>query len=376
MIALYRSLNISFNIILKHLNKIQQGVISIRPLINQNTFNKSKKYLKGKNILYLEQLSIHDNRSLVSYAELTECSFINNTRSYKPPNWFRYLENNIIIKNDINRNISPSLISGEWCDKGVDFKNNINNLQLKSWVTVYDNDLNLVVIGRVVKKEIPNNLIYIELWKINEILSTTSIIVVEKIQNPDYKKNLINYKNRDDVMQYNINDCFRIDNRYIKSKDERYVINRTRSNLFSISLYLWNKNRNFISGSYINSSNINIPDNPLIKYIIESNCIKDLLRLQEILAPYKEFKFYTGGSFSKKDDIVIMKAAIKQVGEHAPDIKYSIITHNFPSALKAKLLAIILVLLIIPKEAIVEIVTDCQTILNVYEILDYIIRNK
>src|SRR5579859_7116313 len=128
MIALYRSLNISFNIILKNLNKIQQGVIPIRSLFNQPTFNKAKKNLEGKNILYLEQLSTYNNRSLVSYTELTERFFINNTRSYKPPNWFRYLENNIIIENDINRNILPTLISEEWCDKGVDFKNNINNL--------------------------------------------------------------------------------------------------------------------------------------------------------------------------------------------------------------------------------------------------------
>src|SRR5579859_2813914 len=192
MIALYRSLNISFNIIPKYLNKIQQGVIPIRSLFNQSTFNQAKKNLEGKNILYLEQLSTHDNRLLVSYAELTEHSFIDNIRSYKLLNWFRYLENNIIIENDINRNILPFLISGEWCDKGVNFRNNINNLQLKSWVTVYDNDLSLVVIGHVVKKELSNNLVYVEIWKINEILSTTSTLVLEKILNKEYKNNIIN----------------------------------------------------------------------------------------------------------------------------------------------------------------------------------------
>ena len=113
MIALCRFSDISFNVIPKYLNKIQQGVIPIRSLLSQPTFNKAKKNLEEKNILYLKQLSTHDNRSLISYAELTERSFINNTRSYKPPNWFRYLENNIIIENDINRNILPFLISEE-----------------------------------------------------------------------------------------------------------------------------------------------------------------------------------------------------------------------------------------------------------------------
>ena len=281
MLALCRKFNISFDVIPSEYNKIQQGDIPIRSIIKQKTFQHSKKYLERKNILYLEQLTSFNNRALLNWKEITERSFMQGTRSNKTPTWFKEIEENSLQNSCKDRNIKPNLVSWNFCAKGNYIPNNKIPM-VKDWITIYDASINLPIIGRVNQILLENNEVEIEHWVINDILTTNSVIIVEqhneschkdtKITNRNnigYNKFSINNwlidKNNACYKTFNIKDCFLIDKKFITGNDNLVYIKRTIDNIFSSAWFIWNINRGLIPHQYIQTSRMNIPDNPLLK---------------------------------------------------------------------------------------------------------------
>jgi hypothetical protein len=96
MISLCKEYDITFDINSSECNTIMDRNILIRNLLTE--FDKFKGQLKGRNIMFLEQLTSVNGQQLSTWHTITKRSFTNHLRKSQVPKWFKLIESIVIFQ--------------------------------------------------------------------------------------------------------------------------------------------------------------------------------------------------------------------------------------------------------------------------------------
>ena len=320
-------------------------------LSNHPKYNTFKQQLRHKNILYLEQLCSADNNTLLDWSHLSPRLL--HIPKGKKPLWFTYLENSI-LNNNTHRTIFPHLQP-----TGINpfaYQTNVFSKNDKPWVLTYLN--NNIIIGQVRKTLSQSNKISITHWQHNIDTSTPYYYPLPPIScTPCQGCNLNSHR---------ITSCCTLEVSTILST---HFLGRKKANK------QLNLNANYIDlirstdikhPSYIPPlPTINIIDSIISNIFHESEASKKLTHIALSNSTQHQFTFYTDGSVKQIGTVHCSMGIgwVQVYNSHAIQ-SFSAQISNWPSSYKAELIAVISAISTLPRNSLVEIFTDSQSIIS------------
>ncbi|CAB5338006.1 unnamed protein product [Rhizophagus irregularis] len=348
-------------------NQIQGGLLPIVEICTHKEIftNGISKGLKGKNVYFVNQLMSSDGIHLLRYKDLKYRTKINTQG--RIPNWFKFIETKLIEDPLKSKKVKTDYQLG-YNIHSVNTK--IDNLKTKNWITTFHDQIGTKpIIGRVLDN--PNeDKIRIEHWiqdlENDQISPSVQLPILKKCEGCEVKMNQIRNKRSNTkvrcIADINIENCVKVNANSIQN--DRYIAD--------IAIYeaLAQAECKYYEKTSMNECIIE-KVNGLFKYIHPSDYRNALIEIANSLMQETDIEIYTDGSMKNIATNEIMMGCAFVIS--AP-IKKSFncgIADN-PSSNKAELMAVILSLMICPKAANVEIYSDSQWVVNIFDDLNFL----
>jgi exonuclease III/ribonuclease HI len=380
MITLCKQNNFTFEVKKENKNTIRGGKISLYSVLGF-TWNTIKKQLRNMSIIFLDQLTTLDGKSLLHWKDIMRKEFIDK-QSFKTPFWFYQLSDKVFLNYESNNR----LIKEEYRIEATNLKGNkltfplLNDIK-KDWIVIWNFIINRPIYGKIIKKNKRDNTIVIAHWiaQDDQLISTYPIIHECKgcnINNPDF--NLVTNTTGEHIYKctnlYTATDAIKIVcSKSKKISDTEYLIETPLFEADAWAQYhmeFFYKKRPFLDINIDNTSDINnLPNidsnNLLIKFTERGPIQKELYLIQSQLTDEKELHFYTDGSvIDLGKESMSMSFALIQTHPRAPSVNFKALLENWPSSTRAETAAIATSLLLVPKNCYVKIFLDSQAAIN------------
>ena len=218
------------------------------------------------------------------------------------------------------------------------------------------------IIGQIVEKYPTNNTCLIEHWNVNRHQSTTDCPAITPCNGCNINHTQFTSLSRCQNF-YSFPNAILINTKKLFSTLRE--LNTPLFELFQQALF----RHSFFNRQIIyNLDDIPLAQhnpNPLLRFIEHGDTRNRLLIIQQKLLSFTNLDFYTDGSLiDLGKESVQMGFSFIQTNIDSPYIEFSASIDNFPSSTKTELAAIVSALLVSPSNSIVQIFTDCDTIIQ------------
>jgi ribonuclease HI len=369
MLTLCRQQQISFDVAPLRSSSIVGGTTYIRDIITLSP--SDLKSLRNQSILYMEQLTSLDGRSLLTWNLIMRKSFIV-SRSFRSPIWFRRLEAAVLPFAD------SRLLHADFCTtvatsmKGTVLSPSLPSVtRSRDWVAIWNPILQSVSLGRSISPSHSPDTILIEHWFISA--STASSFTLSRcsgcsIHNPDYAVN--NSRLFSCINIFTLSDSILISS--IPSDVKKLS---SSSFLFSLPLFDILQKADFHMKFSYNLlpyyeplvPSMRLSDNFLTRFISKGRSLQELSTIQSRFSSSSRLEFYTDGSLIRQNSLDSnLSCAFIQTYGFAVPTTFCAQLENFPSSTKAETVAILLSLLVAPASCAVSIFTDSQAAIDIF----------
>src|SRR3954471_24256774 len=179
MISLCKETNISFNVPFNLRNTILEGSDTIRSILSSSDFFKYRAQLIKHNIMFIDQLTTINGQFLSIWHTITHRSFTQHRQVSKIPQWFRLIEQHLLLTNDGSRFIKPQYVQSASHFKGMQVLSPSFNNRAKDWIGVWAPSVSQPVLGRILVKNQSTSIATIQHWIVNSLLSTTDRSIIQ-----------------------------------------------------------------------------------------------------------------------------------------------------------------------------------------------------
>ncbi|PKY37365.1 hypothetical protein RhiirA4_450213 [Rhizophagus irregularis] len=283
-------------------------------------------------IYFISQLISSGGDRLLNYRDLRITLGIN-TKGRKP-SWFKFIEQKCLLEKDLSRRLK-----GEFHTKRS-YKSISNDLvsevKKRNWLAFYHEKNAVAYLGRVI--ETGTEGMVVEHW-IHDIGVEN---ISPSVQLPIIKK------------------CSGCDLKEIHTKSKKKGVKQRYMSVFKCIAQAKNNGTMKI----VDNGTDQTPSN-LLTFIHPPKVRNDLIKIKDSLESVKNIEAYTDESFKKHTLTAVDMGSAFLISSPKRFEFNANITDN-PSAFKAELIAIILVLLICPKDANITIYVDAQAIINIF----------
>src|SRR5277367_3315848 len=346
---------------------------------------KTLTSLRSHSIMFLSQLTSAQGDHLLPWTALNDLSVSQATLTKfgKQPFWHHQLESIVLAHPLTSRQVRLQFTTG--IDKS--FLTYIRNpdtsrLAKKDWVSVWNDEINQAVLGRICIKDTLQASIILEHW-IHHIDNDTL--------SPTYNKPLVTRCPGCQInnASYNIQPTRSYGIRYLDTSAPAYFL--CTSKYYAVSALVIPRIKRVNTDTYNLVSSItelkqraevlyqslsnaisppiirDIPgsDDPILRHVSSAYTQTGLLYIKRFLSASRSLTFYTDGSVRKlRTRECSVGIGWVQTDPSAPHIEFSASTIRFPSSVKAEFYAAISALCVAPNHATVHIVSDCQTVVT------------
>ncbi|PKY52450.1 hypothetical protein RhiirA4_425285 [Rhizophagus irregularis] len=355
-------------------NIIRGGSLRITDFFTHNELfkNRMNQQLMKHGIYFISQLISSGGDRLLNYRDLRITLGIN-TKGRKP-SWFKSIEQKCLLEKDSSRRLK-SEFHMERNYKCIS-KDLIPEVKKRNWLAFYHEKNAVAYLGRVIETGIEGTIV--EHWihdiGVDNISPSVQLPIIKKCSGCDLKE-IHTKSKRKSVKQrclLTIKDTDRSVKINAKSIDDRYILD------MSVFECLAQAENNSIT-KLVDSVTDRAPSN-LLTFIHPPRVRNKLLKIKDSLEFVKDIEAYTDGSF-KKYSLTSVEMGSAFLISNPKKFEFNINITDNPSAFKAELIAIILVLLVCPKDVNITIYIDAQAIINIFnqlkkESLQQISRGK
>ncbi|CAB5374838.1 unnamed protein product [Rhizophagus irregularis] len=322
--------------------------------------------------LAIIQLISSGGDRLLNYRDLRITLGIN-TKGRKP-SWFKSIEQKCLLEKDSSRRLKSEFHMKR--NYKCISKDLVPEVKKRNWLAFYHEKNAVAYLGRVIETGVEGTIV--EHWihdiGVDNISPSVQLPIIKKCSGCDLKK-IHTKSKRKSVKQrclLTINDTDRSVKINAKSIDDRYILD------MSVFECLAQAENNSIT-KLVDSVTDRTPSN-LLTFIHPPSVRNKLLKIKDSLEFVKDIEAYTDGSF-KKYSLTSVEMGSAFLISSPKKFEFNVNITDNPSAFKAELIAIILVLLVCPKDANITIYVDAQAIINIFnqlkkESLQQISRGK
>ncbi|PKK61788.1 hypothetical protein RhiirC2_718175 [Rhizophagus irregularis] len=355
-------------------NIIRGGSLRITDFFTHNELfkNRMNQQLMKHGIYFISQLISSGGDRLLNYRDLRITLGIN-TKGRKP-SWFKSIEQKCLLEKDSSRRLK-SEFHMERNYKCIS-KDLVPEVKKRNWLAFYHEKNAVAYLGRVIETGVEGTIV--EHWihdiGVDNISPSVQLPIIKKCSGCDLKE-IHTKSKRKSVKQrclLTINDTDRSVKINAKSIDDRYILDML------VFECLAQAENNSIT-KLVDSITDRTPSN-LLTFIHPPSVRNKLLKIKDSLEFVKDIEAYTDGSF-KKYSLTSVEMGSAFLISSPKKFEFNVNITDNPSAFKAELIAIILVLLVCPKDANITIYVDAQAIINIFnqlkkESLQQISRGK
>ncbi|RGB27914.1 hypothetical protein C1646_768497 [Rhizophagus diaphanus] len=278
-------------------------------------------------IIYDYNLTFRRGDRLLNFRDLRTTLGIN-TKGRKP-SWFKVIKQKCLLEKDFSRRLKGEFHMERSCKS---IRNDlIIEVKKRNWLAFYHEKNAMAYLGRVI--EIGKEGTIVEHWihdiGVDNISSSVQLPIIKKCTGCDLKK--------------------------IYTKSKRKGVKRR---------CLLNINDSVKINVKIDNGIDQIPSN-LLTFVHLPRIRNDLLKIKDSLESVKNIEAYTDRSF-KKYTLTAVDMGSAFLINSPKRFEFNVNITDNPSAFKAELIAIILVLLVCPKNANITIYVDIQAIINIF----------
>ncbi|CAB4462627.1 unnamed protein product [Rhizophagus irregularis] len=355
-------------------NIIRGGSLRITDFFTHNELfkNRMNQQLMKHGIYFISQLISSGGDRLLNYRDLRITLGIN-TKGRKP-SWFKSIEQKCLLEKNLSRRLK-SEFHMERNYKCIS-KDLVPEVKKCNWLAFYHEKNAVAYLGRVIETGVEGTIV--EHWiydiGVDNISPSVQLPIIKKCSGCDLKE-IHTKSKRKSVKQrclLTINDTDRSVKINAKSIDDRYILD------MSVFECLAQAKNNSIT-KLVDSVTDRTPSN-LLTFIHPPSVRNKLLKIKDSLEFVKDIEAYTDRSF-KKYSLTSVEMGSAFLISSPKKFEFNVNITDNPSAFKAELIAIILVLLVCPKDANITIYVDTQAIINIFnqlkkESLQQISREK
>ncbi|PKB99565.1 hypothetical protein RhiirA5_429502 [Rhizophagus irregularis] len=334
------------------------GNIEIRSLIPLPLFIKSLKVLRNRFLMFLEQITTLDGKSLINWEDLKFRPYSQSMALVFIPSWFKYIKTHSLLPNSYS--LPPELqTSSAHNFKGIlithpSFDNNI-----KGWTTFWVDRFNSPYFGKIIKKDTIKKKIYVQHFLLSRQNNLTFF-------DPCHGCVLNNHQNGDCIFIIPHTDLVLILKNTITQATVRPRTSFDLRDLFQQARFLFQFNRRLIS-FYQDSIFVKQHNNIITRYIDFSESRNDLLRIQQQLSDTSTLTFYTDGSLiDNGSESCSMSFGFAQACDLSPKVLFTSTCQHWPSSYRPESLAILTAIIVSPINADVMIYTDSQSAIDTW----------
>ncbi|CAB4442142.1 unnamed protein product [Rhizophagus irregularis] len=308
------------------------GNIEIRSLIPLFLFIKSLKLLKNRSIMFLEQITTLDGKSLINWKDLKFRSFSQSMALALIPYWFTYIKNISLLPD--SHLLLPNLQTPSAHNfKGITITHPSFDNRVKGWTVFWVDRFNSSFFGKIIKKDTEKKKIYIQHFSPSRQNNLTFF-------DPCHGCILNNHQNSDCIIIIPRTDLILIPNNTITQITMRSRASLDLRDLFLQARFLYHFNRRLIP-FYQDSIFIKRTDNIITKYIDFSDSHNGL-------------------------ESCSMSFGFAQACDNSPKVLFTSTCQHWPSSYRPESLAILTALIVAPINANVTIYTDSQSAIDTW----------
>ncbi|CAB4443903.1 unnamed protein product [Rhizophagus irregularis] len=311
-------------------NIISGGSLRITDFFTHNELfkNRMNQQLMKHGIYFISQLISSGGDRLLNYRDLRITLGIN-TKGRKP-SWFKFIEQKCLLEKDLSRRLKDEFHT-ERSYKSIS-NDLVSEVKKRNWLAFYHERNAVTYLGRVIE-------------------TGTEGCDLKEIHTKSKRKGV---KQRCLLILNDTNRSVKIN---AKSIDDRYILDMS---VFECIAQAENNGTMKI----VDNGTDQTPSN-LLTFIHPPKVRNDLIKIKDSLESVKNIEVYTDRSFKKHTLTAVDMGSAFLISSPKRFEFNANITDN-PSAFKAELIAIILVLLICPKDANITIYVDAQAIINIF----------
>ncbi|CAB5337802.1 unnamed protein product [Rhizophagus irregularis] len=335
------------------------GNIEIRSLIPLPLFIKSLKVLRNRFLMFLEQITTLDGKSLINWEDLKFRPYSQSMALVFIPSWFKYIKTHSLLPNSYS--LPPELqTSSAHNFKGIFITHPSFDNNIKGWTTFWVDRFNSPYFRKIIKKDTIKKKIYVQHFLLSRQNNLTFF-------DPCHGCVLNNHQNGDCIFIIPHTDLVLIPKNTITQATVRPRMSFDLRDLFQQARFLFQFNRRLIS-FYQDSIFVKQHNNIITRYIDFSESRNDLLRIQQQLSDTSTLTFYTDGSLiDNGSESCSMSFGFAQACDLSPKVLFTSTCQHWPSSYRPESLAILTAIIIVsPINADVMIYTDSQSAIDTW----------
>ncbi|CAG8669182.1 11380_t:CDS:2 [Rhizophagus irregularis] len=296
------------------------GNIEIRSLIPLPLFIKSLKVLRNRFLMFLEQITTLDGKSLINWEDLKFRPYSQSMALVFIPSWFKYIKTHSLLPNSYS--LPPELqTSSAHNFKGIFITHPSFDNNIKGWTTFWVDRFNSPYFGKIIKKDTIKKKIYVQHFLLSRQNNLTFF-------DPCHGCVLNNHQNGDCIFIIPHTDLVLIPKNTITQATVRPRMSFDLRDLFQQARFLFQFNRRLIS-FYQDSIFVKQHNNIITRYIDFSESRNDLLRIQQQLSDTSTLTFYTDGSLiDNGSESCSMSFGFAQACDLSPKVLFTSTSHS------------------------------------------------